>query len=501
MAKRFNTAPVPSGEISSYTSDPYNLSSIYMFGSSSPFTGSGASIVRPNDDLLIQKGGGRALSVYQRLLLDEHVQACYSKLLQEVTARPWYIEEYSEKPGDLAVRDFVAETLAEIPVDDLFKGLGEAMMVGFSVAEVMWKKTKRGVIPYDVRMRDQRRFVFQESEESQTGFTMRCLTFNRMFEGVELPSRKFIVNRFWVQHNGDPYGAALGRLLYPLVKFRRRALESYVLYGDRYATPTTVATAPLSASTAEIDTIYNHISNLSQETALVLPEGYKLDHLNPQGHPDVFKLLLEYIDKEISLLVCGENEAGSAEAGSRASSQVANLVRIVKASEVSEAISHLLTKTLIRWIVDLNFGTDVAAPTLTREFRIEESQLTVADVSLLIQNGFKPKKGWVERHFRVDLEEDLEVNGIPGQDSSGEVTFDAEKDKDLFANIFGDEQPAETPPTGEETPEQPEQTAETPEETPPTEEEKPEQPKAEVAKAEEPISEGDEIDQILKEIE
>ena len=135
MAQRFKTPPVPTGEISSYVSDPYNLSSIYMFGSSSPFTGSGNTIVRPSDDLLIAKGGNRALSVYQRLLFDEHVQSSFSKLVQEVTSRPWYIEEYSQKPGDLAVRDYVAEVLEELPMDEIYKGMCESMVIGYSVGK------------------------------------------------------------------------------------------------------------------------------------------------------------------------------------------------------------------------------------------------------------------------------------------------------------------------------------------------------------------------------
>ena len=434
MAQRFKTAPVPSGEVARYTSDPYNLSSIYMFGSSSPFTGQGNTIVRPNDDLLIQKGGNRALVVYQRLLYDEQVQSCFRKLLQEVTSRPWYIQQYSDKPGDLAVRDFVAEVLEEMPLDDIYVGMAEAMITGFSVGEIMWKKTKRGVIPFDVRMRDQRRFVFQEEQDAVNGFTMRCLTFNRMFEGVELPQRKFIVSRYWVSHNGDPYGAALGRILYPLVKFRRRAIESYVLYGDRYATPTAVAKAPLSASTRELDTLYGHLSNLSQETAMILPEGYELEFVVPSGSPEVFKNLIEYIDKEISLVICGEDEAGQAEAGSRASSQVANTIRVVRASEISEMLSQTLTQTLVRWIVDLNFGVDVAAPVLTREFRIEESPLTMPDVSLLIQSGYTPRKEWIERHFRVELEEKK-----AGEDAEAPTQYDPQQDQDLFGSIFGNE--------------------------------------------------------------
>jgi len=447
MAKRFSTAPVPTGEVARYSSDPFNLSSIYMFGSSSPFTGAGNSILRPNDDLLISKGGNRALIVYQRLLFDEAVQSSFRKLVQEVTSRPWFCQQYSDKPGDLAVRDFVAEVLEEMPLDDIYIGMSESLITGFSVGEIMWKKTKRGVIPFDVRMRDQRRFVFQEEEDAQTGFTMRCLTFNRMFEGVELPQRKFIVNRYYVSHNGDPYGSALGRILYPLVKFRRRAIESYVLYGDRYATPTAVAKAPLSASSRELDTLYGHLSNLSQETAMILPEGYELEFVVPSGSPEVFKNLIDYIDKEISLVLCGENEAGQAESGSRASSQVANTVRVVRASELSEMLSHTLSQTLVRWIVDLNFGTDVAAPTLTREFRIEESPLTMPDVSLMIQSGYTPRKEWIERHFRVELEEKKEG----GEESEAE-TYDPQEDKDLFGQVFGDEAQAgaTTPPPANE---------------------------------------------------
>ena len=91
---------------------------------------------------------------------------------------------------------------------------------------------------------------------------------------------------------------------------------------------------------------------------MILPEGYELEFLNPSGSADIFMNLIEYIDKEISLLVCGEDEAGKAEVGSRASSQVANLVRVIRASELSQLISQTLSDTLIRWIVDLNYGVN-----------------------------------------------------------------------------------------------------------------------------------------------
>jgi hypothetical protein len=180
-----------------------------------------------------------------------------------------------------------------------------------------------------------------------------------------------------------------------------------------------------------LDTLYGHLSNLSQETAMILPEGYELEFVVPSGSPEVFKNLIEYIDKEISLVICGEDEAGQAESGSRASSQVANTIRVVRASEISEMLSQTLTQTLVRWIVDLNFGTDVAAPYLTREFRIEESPLTMPDVSLLIQSGYTPRKEWIERHFRVELEEKKP------DEAQETTTYEPQKDQDLMGSIFG----------------------------------------------------------------
>ena len=151
--------------------------------------------------------------------------------------------------------------------------------------------------------------------------------------------------------------------------------------------------------------------------------------------------LIEYIDKEISLLVCGEDEAGQAEAGSRASAQVANMVRVIRASELSQLISQTLSDTLIRWIVDLNFGVNVEAPTISRQFRLEESQLTMADVSLLIQSGYKPKREWLENHFKVDLadEEDFQAAAPQSQVEGEPESYDPEEDGDLYDKIFGDE--------------------------------------------------------------
>ena len=455
MANRFDIPPVPKCEISPYASgDPYSQVPTQLALNGSKKRGVQDAIVRPNDELLISKGGLQALNIYRRLLTDSTVQSAFSKIAQEVTSREIIVDPVSDLPGDIAVKDFVEFALSKLPMDQIFRGMLEAYILGYSVAEVIWAKTSRGTLPVDVRVRDSRRFIFQESEDAAGGFTMRMLTKDDQAKGVELPARKFIVFRYWATHDGDPYGSGLGRILYPLVKFKRRAIESEVLFSDRFATPTAIATAPLSATVDEINTLYGHISNLSQETALILPEGFQLEFANPQGSPEVFTGLRDALINEITTLIAGEAETGNKDAGSRASSEVANDVRVVRAKELSEALCTELSNTLVRWIVDLNYSTNVQAPTLFRQFQTEsDSQLTMADVATMVEKlGMKPTKDWIINHFKVELEDKEEKTPEEIEESKTPIEKEQEtKLKQAEADLATAESEAEgTEEEGEE---------------------------------------------------
>ena len=446
MAKRFSLPAIPRGEVAQYSTNPFQQEVIQL-----GLFGDKESLVRPNDDLLLQKGGVEAFTVYSKLLFDESVQSALVKMTQEITSREWKLEPASEKPGDIIIKEFVEDKLRDLQMDEVYRGLLESYVVGFSVGEIMWRRTAAGVVPYDFRFRDQRRFRFQEEEEADYGFTMKMVTREERFVGVELPPRKFVVHRYWAQNNGDPYGAGLGRILYPLVKFKRRALESQLLYSDRFSNPTAVAKAPLSATTAEIDTLYNHLSNLSQETALVLPEGFDLEFVNPGGSPETFQDLRKTLAETIHLLIAGEDEAGSADAGSRASSEVAQTVRMSRAHDLSELVSQTLNESLIRWIVELNFGTSVVVPKIRRDFDPKENvQLSMADVATLVKDvGLRPTVEWLTERFDVEIEEGETVipagpEGTSGVDTAspedGETTTgesDTDVD-DLISQILGE---------------------------------------------------------------
>jgi hypothetical protein len=90
-------------------------------------------------------------------------------------------------------------------------------------------------------------------------------------------------------------------------------------------------------------------------------------------------------------------------------------VRRARAKDLSELISQTLNTSLIRWIVDLNYGTDVESPKIYRDFDPKEDvQLTMADTAILVKDlGLKPTVQWVTDRFDVELEEEEGQNMIP----------------------------------------------------------------------------------------
>jgi hypothetical protein len=147
---------------------------------------------------------------------------------------------------------------------------------------------------------------------------------------------------------------------------------------------------------------------------LVLPEGYTINFINPSGSPDTFTDIRESLVKEINMLVTGEDEAGNSAAGSRASSEVALRVREIRAQELSELLCETLDQTLIRWIVDLNFGVDVESPKITRDFSVgPTTKLTMSDVATLVERiAYFPKKSWIAETFKVELEDEDEEEEV-----------------------------------------------------------------------------------------
>jgi flagellar biosynthesis/type III secretory pathway M-ring protein FliF/YscJ len=66
----------------------------------------------------------------------------------------------------------------------------------------------------------------------------------------------------------------------------------------------------------------------------------------------------------------------------------------------------------------------------------------------MIQSGYTPRKEWIERHFRVELEEK-----DTSEEQSNETTYDPQEDQNLFESVMSGEEGATAEQPGGATPE------------------------------------------------
>jgi hypothetical protein len=130
-----------------------------------------------------------------------------------------------------------------------------------------------------------------------------------------------------------------------------------------------VGTYELGTPEEEVNSLLNALQRLGQETALVIPKEISVEWLQSQGRPEVYTDLINYIDQQISYVLCGETTAGqdTGGAGSYARDQISDSIRKRKAKAFSEELDETLNNTLIRWVVELNYPGHLP-PTIKRNF-------------------------------------------------------------------------------------------------------------------------------------
>lgn len=256
----------------------------------------------------------------------------------------------------------------------------DAIPFGLAVSEVIWGESAAGpadtggrlqlepaaadpgapppvatggswLVPVALRSRHPRRFVFSTEGE------LRLLTAQAPVEGEALPPRKFLVFAPYGRHE-DPYGLPALRSVWWLAYFKRQVLRFWVMFAEKFGSPTTVIKHPLGASEREKAAYRRIVGSIQQETGLVVPEGVDLTLLEAQrsGTVSTYSDLVRFCNEEMSKALLGQTLSTEAtERGARSLGEVHLQVRQDIVRQDAQALANLITGQLVRWIVDLNF--------------------------------------------------------------------------------------------------------------------------------------------------
>ncbi len=371
------------------------------------------------DPVLSQKGGLKGLSVYEDLESDSRTFAALAKRKRAVTGKEWTVEASGEDDASAKAADFARDCLAELGIDRLTSDMMSAILLGYSITEVIWEDRDGFIVPVRTIGREPDRFAFGPRKESGE-YEIRLLSPGSK-DGELMPEKKFI--HFVHDSRYDsPYGRGAGNPLYWPVYFKRRALTFWLVHADKYGSPTSVGKYPVSASDADKDTLLAALKALSHDSGVVLPEGMdiKLLETASSGSEGVFQALIRYMDEQIAEVLLGETGTinQSSGEGSRARDEVADDIRTETAKADSDNISECLNRGLLTWMTELNFP-GAAPPKFWRIFEEPmDSNLKAERDAKVAAMGARFTKKYFMRAY--DLEED-EVELAPAYDPFGSM--------------------------------------------------------------------------------
>ncbi len=368
-------------------------------------------LMRPQDDVLLTRGGALGLKVYDDLERDGWTYAMLQKRKLAAVARPWVVEPGGPRRIDRQAATWLEARLARWAFDKWWLDLADAVLKGFAVAEVMWGRDAEGfIVPAAVLARDQRRFVFDDEAR------LRLLTFEAMDRGEELPERKFIVHSFGAKA-GDPYGKGLGHQLFWPVFFKRQGIAFWMVFAEKFGSPTAQGVYEDGTSEEDQAKLLNNLVNLAQESALIVPKGTEVSLLEASraGGIITYEQLCRFMDEQIAVTVVGQTLTSSqGSSGSRALGEVHAEVQAEIVDADADLLARTFNDTLFSWLTEWNFP-EAAPPQVWRPRPLrEEDEAKVRTVKIGARDQYRAfvaamrGDGWEPEDPNASLEEQAE---------------------------------------------------------------------------------------------
>lgn len=351
-------------------------------------------------------------------------------------ARPRRIEPATASTGDRERADWLDRLLADLPDwDGALTHLLDALSKGMAVLEIVWGHDREGrVVPAHLKPRNPGRFVFGADGElrlvdegealglhrasdrgaAQNGNGVRlnghAFTSNAAhvsLQGRRLPDRKFIV---LIKDRTDerPYGKGLLERLYWYWWFKKNNLKFWVLYNEKFGSPTVVAKHEGAITPEERDRLIDVLESLQADTGVTVPEGVALELLESRRSSagDTYADLANWCNDEMTRAVLGQTltTGEGRRGGSLALARVHEAVRFDYIRTDACFLMDAVNAQLVRWIFDFNFGTDVPSPRWTIDLQPEiDREVEVGIDRQLLQMGVPlPLRYFYEKYGRPE---------------------------------------------------------------------------------------------------
>ncbi len=351
----------------------------------------------------LQRHEGRSLwEVFEEMIQDPHIQSVFRSRSAGVAGRRWQITSAEETEKARKISEFVRKTLAAIPnFEHTLTHLLKAIAYGHSVVEVMWRIDPDAVRVEALRTRRPERFILEAAgglklRDSETG------------EAKLLPDRKFVCHRADPQDD-EPYATPLLLALYWPWYFKKHGAAFWMVLAEKFGIPSVIGRYPSHFTDADVRNLVTALTNLQQDSVAAVPQEtqVELESINVGEKGSFFRELLDFMNAEISKTVLGgtlTQEVG--EVGSYAAAKTHQEVRQEIIAADARLLQTTLNSTLVRWLVDFNYGPDVPAPQFVIDYLPARGTPEFAQVlKTLSEMGYKVPSSFIAETFGLPEEE------------------------------------------------------------------------------------------------
>lgn len=309
----------------------------------------GKTLLNP-DKVLRSESSGRGIEIYSDLLRDTKVGSTLQTRRLAVTGREWEVTPASDDSKDVRIADYVKQVLKAINLDAYRQAALSGLVLGFKACEIMWDYSEGDVFISKIIPRASRRFVFDLSNN------LRLLTPKNMIEGEQVPARKFQIFTN-PSDDGSPYGDGLGRLLYWPVWFKKNAIKFWMIFADKFGSPTAVGKYPSGATKEQQDALLDAIDAIQQESAIKIPDTMVIELLEAarQGSVNTYESLCNFMDKQIAQVMLGHTGTSEATPGKLGSEDAASEVRQDYIKADADLLCESENNQMVKWLMDYNF--------------------------------------------------------------------------------------------------------------------------------------------------
>jgi len=255
--------------------------------------------ILPDPDKILEQNG-YDLSIYRDLLIDPHLTATILQRKMQVLQMGWEVESDSE-----TYRNEGVEIMRSFPMQQIISQMLDAILFGFNVSEIIWKKEGNRIMPKEIEAKPQEWFAFDNENKLKIVDGIATNTMTRHTNKlVDLPKYKFILARHQPTFD-NPYGEKILSRCYWPVKLKQTTIEGWNELIEKYGVPYLIGVVADTATASEKEAVIDDLLDMIDNNVVTRGESQQIE-IKEQTSYDVgqmFEKMVEFQNKEISKAV------------------------------------------------------------------------------------------------------------------------------------------------------------------------------------------------------